>query len=95
MTTSGNLTWQVYFINSTAFTYVVFDNNGLVISSSNILPCNSGYVQINVASTQITFTATTSYTVNANFQNLNEIQTINNGGVFTGGELDMTLTTTL
>jgi hypothetical protein len=86
--------WTVVFLNNTSFNFFVYGTNGNIINSGYYLPCNNGIVTITVTSTQITFTGTTpNPTSNVTFENLVQIASLNDGGNFTGGELDMTLTT--
>ncbi len=84
--------WTVYFVNDTTFDFFVYDSNGNMINSGYNLPCSSGFVQVDMTSTQITFTGTYSTTSNITFENLVQIVTVNEGGNFESGQLDMTLT---
>jgi hypothetical protein len=96
-TSSTTPMWTVFFLDDSTFNVFTYDTNGTNIDSYYGLPCASGIVQITVTSDQITFTGATTQTVSTvTFQNLVQIATYNEGGAssnFTGGELDMTLTT--
>jgi hypothetical protein len=88
--------WSVVFLNDTTYNIFLYDNNGSIVGAGYSLVCTDGSVQVNVTSTQVTFTsdsAINSFTINS-FQNLLQITTINDGGgTFVSGELDMSLTT--
>jgi hypothetical protein len=85
--------WTVMFWNNASFNFFVYDTNGSVVSSGYNLSCNNGIVTVTVTPTQITFTGTSSNPAsNMTPENLVQIATLNDGGDFTGGELDMTLT---
>ncbi len=88
--------WTVFFLDNSTFNIFTYDTSGNNIDSYYALPCDSGVVQITVTSNQITFTGTTQTVSTVPFQSLVQIATYNEGGTssnFTGGELDMTLTT--
>ena len=85
--------WSVSFTNSTNFDFTTYYNNGTIIDSGQNLPCNYGIVQVVVTSTQITFIGTSSTASNVVFENLIQLVSLNNGGNFNSGELDITITT--
>jgi hypothetical protein len=93
LSSSISNTWAVLYQNSTYFQYVTWDDQGNQIDSS-WLNCNNGIVQVDVTTTTITFTGTSSFTSNVPFVSLGQIWTANADGDFNGGELDMTLTIT-
>jgi len=85
--------WTVVFLNSTSFNFFVYGTDGSMVNSGYYLPCSNGIVTVTVTLTQITFTGTTSTPSNVPFENLLQIASLNDGGNFIGGELDMTVTT--
>jgi hypothetical protein len=81
--------WNVNFVNSTFFYYWV--NTGGGSGPRGHLDCVNGLVYVVVTSTSIEFIGTSSVTETIPFQNLVQIQTINYGGTFTGGDLVITV----
>jgi hypothetical protein len=89
--------WTVVFVSNifasnTTFNFFVYDTNGSIVNAGYSLPCNSGTVQVVMTATQITFIGTSPVTSNLPFENLGQIATLNDGGDFNGGQLDITLT---
>jgi hypothetical protein len=88
--------WSVVFLSNTSFNFFVYYANGSTADEGFSLPCINGGVQVVVTSTQITFTGTTLTNENLtpeNPENLLQIASFANGGNFTSGKLDITLTT--
>ena len=83
--------WIVHFVNNTTFDFFIYATNGSMVNSGYNLPC-SGIVQVVVTATQITVIGTSPVTSNIPFENLVQIVTVNDGGNFNGGHLDITLT---
>ena len=83
--------WIVHFVNSTTFDFFIYAANGSMVNSGYNLPCG-GNVQVVVTATQITVKGTSPVTSNIPFENLVQIVTVNDGGNFNGGHLDMILT---
>jgi hypothetical protein len=91
--TSSTPTWSVVFLDNATFNFFTYDTNGNIVDSGYSLSCDNGFVQVTVTSTQITFTGTVPTVSNVPFETLLQIATLNDGGSFNGGELDMTLST--
>ncbi len=79
--------WNVEFVNSTYFHYWV--NTGGANGPNGYLSCINGVVYVIVSSTSIEFIGATSTTINTSVQSLVQIQTINDGGNFNGGALNI------
>jgi hypothetical protein len=83
--------WTVYFVDNTRFDFFIRATNGSMLNSGYDLPCN-GIVQVVATTTQITFIGISPVTSNVSFESLVQIVTVNEGGHFNDGQLDMTLT---
>jgi hypothetical protein len=86
---SNGLIWFVIFINSTYLQYETVVNGSAV--NSGYLNCVNGVAQVTVDAHTISFIGSTTSISNVDFQNLNQIQTLNGDGSFNGGELDITV----
>jgi hypothetical protein len=89
--------WNVNFVNSTYFFY--WANNGTAggPSNSGYLNCINGVVYVVVSNTSIEFIGSSAVTINMPFQNLEQIQTSDNGngvtsGDYTNGSFSLTIT---
>lgn len=82
--------WNVEFINSTYFWYWVNSPFGSANGPHGYLNCVNGIVYVVVSGTSIEFTGGVGeVTVSIAFQNLVQIQTQNDGGDFTSGNLNI------
>jgi hypothetical protein len=91
-----NWIWNVNYMNSTFAYYWV--NTGGGNGPQGYISCVNGIVNVVVSSTSIEFIGSSSATVSASFQNIEQIQTENGGdgvtsGLFNGGTLQMSYTT--
>jgi hypothetical protein len=79
--------WNIEFMNSTFFYY--WANTGGGNGPQGSLNCVNGIVYVVVSNTSIEFIGTSSITINTTFQNLEQIQTQNDGGNFNSGKLNI------
>ncbi len=90
-TTTQWYVWQVEFINSTYIQFTV-DNLGGANYVQGNLYCINGVVQVSITPSSVTITGTSSYSESMNLQSVAQIQTVNVGGDFNGGNLVISVT---